>query len=87
MRTVGRAEGADLEPDIAKHFVDVLRRSSTTNSMLADRLAGRSLEIDARNGVVVRKGRRARDSNASQRFRGFLAGRRSSRRRGRGVKP
>ena len=26
------------------------------NSLLADRLAGRPLELDARNGVVVRRG-------------------------------
>jgi 2-dehydropantoate 2-reductase len=28
------------------------------NSMLADRLAGRPMEIDARNGVIVRLGRK-----------------------------
>jgi len=26
------------------------------NSMLADRMAGRPMEIDARNGVIVRRG-------------------------------
>ena len=28
----------------------------SVNSMLADRMAGRLMEIDARNGVIVRKG-------------------------------
>jgi 2-dehydropantoate 2-reductase len=37
-----------------------MRRSlpDSINSLHADRLAGRSMEIDARNGVIVRLGRR-----------------------------
>ncbi len=55
---VGRAVGARLTDALAGEVVERLRASSpkSANSMLADRLAGRTMEIDARNGVVVRLG-------------------------------
>jgi len=56
---VGRAEGADLDAGLAASIVDGYRQNpSGINSMHADRLAGRSMEIEARNGVIVRLGRR-----------------------------
>lgn len=55
---VARALGAHLDPDIAQQVIDGYRAQpfDSVNSMLADRLAGRPMEIDARNGVIVRKG-------------------------------
>jgi 2-dehydropantoate 2-reductase len=55
---VGRAEGASLDATIAQEVMDHVRRhpADAVNSMLADRLAGRRMEIDARNGAIVRKG-------------------------------
>jgi 2-dehydropantoate 2-reductase len=57
---VGRAEGATLEDSIADGIVDRMRRGprDAANSMLADRRAGRPMEIDARNDVIVRLGRK-----------------------------
>ncbi len=57
---VGRAEGARLDATIAQEVMDHVRRhpADAVNSMLADRLAGRRMEIDARNGAIVRKGAR-----------------------------
>lgn len=56
---VGRAEGAVLPDLLADAIVDAQRAGPDgVNSMLADRRAGRPMEIDARNGVVVRLGRR-----------------------------
>ncbi|ADL02074.1 2-dehydropantoate 2-reductase [Brevundimonas subvibrioides] len=55
---VGRAVGADL----GDHLPDwVVERAETSppdsiNSLLADRLAGRPMEWDARNGVIARLG-------------------------------
>ena len=56
---VGRARGAVLGDEIADEIVDRMRRGprDAANSMLADRRAGRPMEIDARNGVIVRYGR------------------------------
>lgn len=56
---VGRAEGAILEDDLPQRIVEGHRRApiDAVNSMLADRLAGRRTEVDARNGAVVRRGR------------------------------
>lgn len=57
---VGRAEGAVLSdslPDWVVERAEVSPRDAI-NSMLADRLAGRPMEWDARNGVIVRLGRR-----------------------------
>lgn len=55
---VGRAEGARLDDRVGQQVLDGYRAQPTDsiNSMLADRLAGRTMEIDARNGVIVRKG-------------------------------
>jgi 2-dehydropantoate 2-reductase len=56
---VGRAEGAHLDDGIVEQVVDGARLApaDSINSLLADRLAGRPMEIDARNGAVVRFGR------------------------------
>lgn len=55
---VGRAEGAQLDRSTGERVLDHYRRlpADSVNSLLADRLAGRQMEIDARNGVIVRKG-------------------------------
>jgi 2-dehydropantoate 2-reductase len=55
---VGRAEGADLPADLPDEVVAGYRAGPADgiNSLHADRLAGRPMEIDARNGVIVRKG-------------------------------
>jgi 2-dehydropantoate 2-reductase len=56
--TVARAEGADLEENVADVVLQAQRAApaNSVNSMLADRQAGRPVEIDARNGVIVRLG-------------------------------
>ncbi len=55
---VGRAEGARLPDEIIEEVLARYRRSSpeAMNSLVVDHLAGRRTEVDARNGVVVRKG-------------------------------
>ena len=57
---VGRAEGANLDDSIAdevvRHYQNV--PGDSVNSLHADRLAGRQMEIDLRNGVIVRLGER-----------------------------
>ena len=57
---VGRAEGAKLEDSIPDDIVAGARRAprDAGNSMYADRVAGRPMEYDARNGVIVRLGRK-----------------------------
>jgi 2-dehydropantoate 2-reductase len=57
---VGRAEGAKLEDGIADELIERARRGPRdgTNSMLADRRAGKPMEYEARNGVIVRLGRK-----------------------------
>ena len=57
---VARAEGAQLEEDVADTVLAAQRSApaDSVNSMLADRQAGRPMEIDARNGVIVRRGRK-----------------------------
>jgi 2-dehydropantoate 2-reductase len=57
---VGRAEGARLADDIADEVVEMYRGqpADAVNSLLADRLAGRPMEIDLRNGVIVERGAR-----------------------------
>jgi len=57
---VGRAEGANLEENVADVVLAAQQAApaDSVNSMLADRQAGRPVEIDARNGVIVRLGRR-----------------------------
>jgi 2-dehydropantoate 2-reductase len=55
---VGRAEGAKLAEDVGQQVVAGYRAQpkDSVNSMLADRMAGRRMEVDARNGVIVRLG-------------------------------
>jgi 2-dehydropantoate 2-reductase len=57
---VARAEGAQLEENVADLVLQAQRAApaDSVNSMLADRRAGRPMEIDARNGVIVRLGRK-----------------------------
>lgn len=57
---VGRAEGAELAPGIGDEVIEIYRGhpADSVNSLLADRQAGRPLEIDLRNGVVGRLGRK-----------------------------
>jgi 2-dehydropantoate 2-reductase len=57
---VARAEGAHLEENVADVVLAAQRTApaDSINSMLADRQAGRPVEIDARNGVIVRLGRK-----------------------------
>jgi len=55
---VGAAEGASIEDAFPDAVIAGYRAgpAQSLNSMLADRLAGRPLEVDARNGVIVRLG-------------------------------
>lgn len=55
---VGRAEGALLGDDLPDAVVIRMRANAPlfVNSLQADRMAGRPTEIEARNGVVVRRG-------------------------------
>ena len=57
---VGRAEGANLDDSIADEVVHHYQNvpGDSINSLHADRLAGRPMEIDLRNGVIVRLGHR-----------------------------
>ena len=57
---VGQAEGAQLDESIVDEIFEIFRGhpADTVNSLHADRLAGRPMEIDLRNGVVVRLGQR-----------------------------
>ncbi|HEY0216307.1 MAG TPA: ketopantoate reductase C-terminal domain-containing protein, partial [Cellulomonas sp.] len=56
---VARAEGAVLGDAVPQEIVDGFRASPADlgTSILADRVAGRPLEWDVRNGVVARRGR------------------------------
>ena len=56
---VGRAEGADIPQDVVETTIANARNTtegSVAGSIHADRLAGHPMEIDARNGVIVRLG-------------------------------
>ena len=55
---VGRAEGAHLDDSLPEQVLAMYRAqpADSVNSLLADRLAGRQMESDARNGAIVRKG-------------------------------
>ncbi|RYD54160.1 MAG: 2-dehydropantoate 2-reductase [Sphingomonadales bacterium] len=55
---VGRMEGADLPDKLADQVVKWTRLAhpDSVNSIQADRVAGRRMELDARNGVIVRLG-------------------------------
>lgn len=57
---VGRAEGATLGANIADEIVGIYRGQppDSVNSLHADRAAGRPMEIDLRNGVIVERGKR-----------------------------
>ena len=57
---VGRAEGAVFEDDLANKILQANRNAppDSVNSIQADRAAGRPMEVDARNGVIVRLGRK-----------------------------
>jgi 2-dehydropantoate 2-reductase len=57
---VGRAQGARLDDDVPEAVLKAYRAGpgDSINSLHADRIAGRPMEIDARNGVVVRLGRK-----------------------------
>lgn len=57
---VARAEGAALEDALADEVLEIYRGNppDSLNSMHADRLAGRPMELDARNGVIIRLGRK-----------------------------
>jgi 2-dehydropantoate 2-reductase len=57
---VGRAEGADLRDGLADMVVIWTTRADpqSVNSLMADHLAGRRMEIDARNEVIVRLGKK-----------------------------
>ena len=55
---VGRSQGADLPDTVVDDVIEALRSSApdSMNSMLADRIHNRPIELDARNGVIVRLG-------------------------------
>jgi 2-dehydropantoate 2-reductase len=57
---VGRAEGAVLDDSLIETVLQGYRSlpPDSVNSLHADRAAGRPLELDARNGVIVRLGRK-----------------------------
>lgn len=57
---VARAEGVNLPADLPDRILDACRKAPAdgVNSLLADCRAGRPTEVDARNGVVVRLGRK-----------------------------
>lgn len=56
---VGRAEGAVICDDVVEGAIDAARsmpEGASGGSLHADRLAGNRMEVDARNGVIVRLG-------------------------------
>lgn len=57
---VGRAEGAILDDALVESVLAAYRHApvDAVNSLHADRAAGRSMEVDARNGVIVRLGKK-----------------------------
>ncbi|WP_329059370.1 oxidoreductase [Amycolatopsis sp. NBC_01480] len=56
---VARAEGADLGDELPREMIDAFRSypADMGTSILTDREAGRPLEWDVRNGIVLRRGR------------------------------
>ena len=56
---VGRALGAKLPEDIADWVIERYQQApkDSVNSLHGDRLAGKKGEVDARHGVIVRKGK------------------------------
>lgn len=58
---VGRAEGATIPQSFVENTIETSRKmaeGSSGGSLHADRLAGHPMEIDARNGVIVRLGQK-----------------------------
>jgi len=57
---VAQAEGARLDATVIDEIIGMYRShpGDSVNSLLADRLAGQRMEWDARNGAVVRKGKK-----------------------------
>ena len=57
---VGRAEGAVFEDGLPEKILAGQRAAprDSVNSIQADRAAGKPMELDARNGVIVRLGRK-----------------------------
>jgi len=57
---VARAEGAHLDDSVVDEIVGMYAQhpGDSVNSLLADRLYGRRMEADARNGAVVRAGKK-----------------------------
>jgi len=57
---VGRAEGAVIEDSLPETILASCRAAprDSVNSLHADRAAGRPMEVDARNGAIVRFGRK-----------------------------
>ena len=57
---VARAEGASLDDSAVDEVLRLYAQNppDTVNSIHADRLANRRMEVDARNGVIVRLGRK-----------------------------
>ncbi len=57
---IGRVEGAVLDDSLVETVLQAYRDAppDAVNSIHADRQAGRPMEIDARNGVIVRLGRK-----------------------------
>lgn len=55
---VARAEGVDLPDGMVDEVIEIYRGqpADSVNSLLADRQAGRPMEVDIRNGVIVRLG-------------------------------
>ncbi|MCP8883977.1 2-dehydropantoate 2-reductase [Devosia sp. XJ19-1] len=56
---VGRAEGAEIAQSVVESTVAAMqgmKEGSVGGSIHADRLAGNPMEVDARNGVIVRLG-------------------------------
>mgnify|MGYP001814645814 CR=1 FL=1 len=55
---VARAEGIELPDGMADDVIEIYRGqpADSVNSLLADRQAGRPMEVDIRNGVIVRLG-------------------------------
>jgi 2-dehydropantoate 2-reductase len=56
---VARAEGAQLDDDVAEGTAEMFGQAPTDmgTSILSDREAGRPMEWDIRNGVIIRKAR------------------------------
>jgi 2-dehydropantoate 2-reductase len=57
---VGRAEGATLPDALVEEVLELYARTpaDSVNSLHADRAAHRPMELEARNGAIVRLGRR-----------------------------